>query len=272
MKKRKGIKAGIALVGLSVSCSANALATNEQLPVSSHGLVKFMSGASQTDPMDPLPDPGGDFDLPGFPWNPTRPDGKPNPGTTGPLAIDFASSIQFGLNELSNEDAVYFAEAQRIVTELGETVMIRPNYVQVSDNRGTESGWTLTLSQAGQFSAMTNSKYPTLTGAAITFEKGFVNGRSTSKEPMAMQRVTLDPTGAAQVIMSALPESGAGTWTTAWGAVEDLRVATPSGVTVTRQVTKGVSLFVPGDTPKDAIGYETALNWTLTDRPGNRET
>ena len=34
-------------------------------------------------------------------------------------------------------------------------------------------------------------------------------------------------------------------------------------------VTKAVSLSIPGATPKDAVKYQTKLLWALTDVPGN---
>ena len=42
-----------------------------------------------------------------------------------------------------------------------------PNYVQVTDNRGTEAGWSLKVKQEGQFKSTSGKE---LTGAAITFK------------------------------------------------------------------------------------------------------
>ena len=50
-----------------------------------------MPNTETTDPVDPL-----DPEQPVTPVDPTNPDGKPNPGTNGPLSIDFASSLVFG--------------------------------------------------------------------------------------------------------------------------------------------------------------------------------
>ncbi|MDR0318106.1 MAG: WxL domain-containing protein, partial [Lactococcus lactis] len=105
------------------------------------GQIGFYAGTDVTPPVNPnIPDPN----RPVFPQNP---DGSlPNPGTQGPLSIDFASSLDFGINPISNKDEIYFAKAQSYTESTTET----PNYVQVTDNRGTLMGWTLSVTEKGQ--------------------------------------------------------------------------------------------------------------------------
>ena len=75
----------------------------------SNGLVEFIPNVDPTEPVDPEnPDP----EKPVKPIDPTDPEG-PNPGTQGPLSIDYASSFVFGKNRISNKDQVYFARAQQ---------------------------------------------------------------------------------------------------------------------------------------------------------------
>ncbi|WP_254558779.1 WxL domain-containing protein, partial [Salmonella enterica] len=75
--------------------------------------------------------------LPVFPQNP---DGsKPNPGGNGSLTIDFASSFDFGNHKISNKDQTYLAKAQKYF----DSEVLTPNYVQVTDRRGTFAGWNL---------------------------------------------------------------------------------------------------------------------------------
>lgn len=58
----------------------------------SNGLVEFIPNVDPTEPVDPEnPDP----EKPVKPIDPTDPEG-PNPGTQGPLSIDYASSFDFG--------------------------------------------------------------------------------------------------------------------------------------------------------------------------------
>lgn len=87
----------------------------------SNGLVEFIPNVDPTDPVDPEnPDP----EKPVKPIDPTDPEG-PNPGTQGPLSIDYASSFDFGKNRISNKDQVYFARAQQYQENQKET----PNFV-----------------------------------------------------------------------------------------------------------------------------------------------
>lgn len=60
----------------------------------------------------------------------------------------------------------YGAFAQRFK----ETDALRGNYVQVTDKRGTQSGWVLQIVQDNQFKSSTNDE---LTGAKLTL--GMVN-------------------------------------------------------------------------------------------------
>ena len=51
--------------------------------------------------------------------------------------------------------------------------MTRPNYVQVTDTRGTWDGWTLTVAESDQFQNTSGEK---LTGAELSFSKGYTDG------------------------------------------------------------------------------------------------
>ena len=96
----------------------------------SNAVVNFVPNQDVTPPVDPInPDP----ENPVTPIDPTNPNG-PNPGTAGPLSIDYASSLHFGENKISTKNEVYYAKAQAF-TGGSEG----PNYVQVTDNRGTET-------------------------------------------------------------------------------------------------------------------------------------
>lgn len=81
----------------------------------SNGSVSFIAGKGPTDPLDPnKPDPV----IPVMPIDPTDPDG-PEPGTDGPLSIDFASSLDFGVNNINGQknglsEDVYYAKAQEL--------------------------------------------------------------------------------------------------------------------------------------------------------------
>ena len=59
----------------------------------SNGIVEFTPSEEPTNPVDPT-DPTNPVD----PIDPTDPEG-PNPGTNGPLSIDYASSLDFGVQK-----------------------------------------------------------------------------------------------------------------------------------------------------------------------------
>ncbi|MEB5953235.1 WxL domain-containing protein, partial [Enterococcus innesii] len=71
----------------------------------SNGAITFEADPNPTNPVDPT-----DPEKPVDPVDPTDPDG-PNPGTNGPLSIDYASSLDFGVNKISNKNEVYYARA-----------------------------------------------------------------------------------------------------------------------------------------------------------------
>lgn len=262
MKKKQMITTAAAAVLAFTALSGAAVTyAADSSEYTSNGAVKFIPNTDPTPPVNPLdPDPG----KPVEPVDPTDPDG-PNPGTDGPLSIDYASSLDFGLNKISNKDETYFARAQ---TYKGDTPA-SANYVQVSDNRGNNGGWVLKVKQNGQFKAATTTLNDTLTGAAITLDNPTVASNSTATAPVAEKPITLKPDGTESVVLSAAKNAGAGTWVDRWGTVETVTEKDADGKDVQAEVTKDVSLFVPGSTPKDAVNYKTTLTWNLSDIPEN---
>lgn len=59
--------------------------------------------------MDPEDKDGKD---PVTPIDPVNPDKPVDEGSTGPLTLDYASSLNFGENIISTKDEIYFASAQ----------------------------------------------------------------------------------------------------------------------------------------------------------------
>lgn len=201
--------------------------------------------------------PSDEITPPGDPDNPDNPDGSgpvdpDQPGTEGPLSIDFASTFKFGKQNITSQDATYFAESQKFKDDSE-----RPNYVQVTDNRGTESGWTLQVKQNGQ---LTSENDHELTGAAITVNNAAIStGSSSAKPSQVKSSFTLTPDEAVQVV-GAQEGEGAGTYYYKFGDTE------------ANNIDKSVELFVPGSTTKYAETYATSLTWTLSDIPGNDDS
>lgn len=218
----------------------------------SNGVVIFEPNTDPTDPVDPT-----DPTNPVEPIDPTDSDSS-NPGTNGPLSIDFASSLDFGTQKITSKDEIYHAVPQKYVTSEtdaeGNLVTKKgPNYVQVTDNRGTEAGWILQVNQNGQFKSETGKE---LTGAVITLNNGTVVTASESGKPAGEDTIALNAEGALSKVMTAAAGNGAGTYLLTWGTDE------VSGA-------ESITLDVPGATTKYAEKYSTTLTWTLSDTPSN---
>ncbi|MCD5003502.1 WxL domain-containing protein [Enterococcus saccharolyticus] len=244
----------IILSVLSIEANAEEIKSYQ-----SNGVVEFVPNLDSTDPVNPEnPDP----EKPVKPIDPTDSDG-PNPGTQGPLSIDYASSLDFGKNRISNKDQVYFARAQSYQGDQEDT----PNFVQVSDNRGTNSGWTLSVTQEAQLTSTTPTLNNVLTGAKMTLSNSAISSNVQHiTAPEAKNSIELVP-GLASIVTFAKADTGAGTWATYWGHVEKVEEVDENGDTRQVNVTKAIQLAVPGSTPKDAVKYQTKLVWTLTDIP-----
>ncbi|WP_167629013.1 WxL domain-containing protein [Listeria valentina] len=239
------LTAGVALTNFGLSFTASAAAPADY---KSNVIVQFSPSDQIVKPVDPT-DPSKTPEDGKGPIDPTDPKG-PQPGTPGPLSIDYASSLDFGTQKITSTDEVYHAAAQKFGdASRGDG----PNYVQVTDNRGTETGWFLKVKQQGQFVSTDNKE---LTGAELVFSNGVVNTISVSPKPSVVKSsfsLTPDGNGVAENIMAAKVGEGAGTYVLAFG--DD----TSGG--------DSISLKVPGSTTKYADKYATTLLWTLEDTP-----
>lgn len=246
LKKYLAIMSAVAMVGTSMPVLAADVAT-----YNSKGSITFITNTDITPPVNPE---NPDVDV--TPIDPENPTETPDPGTAGPLSIDFASKLFFGNQKITTAKATYYAVAQKVMTEtdngaggVNQTESTGPNYVQVTDSRGTESGWTLSVKQPTNFKTAENE---VLTGAEITINNINVNSASASTKPSVVP-TTLALNTENQVIMAAKKGEGAGTFVARYGKVEDDNIA------------KSVELMVPAATVKYAKNYTTGLVWTLSD-------
>lgn len=249
MKMNHLLMAGVILAsGLSVASLSSEGVSAATNSVNTTGDVTFKEDTTPVGPVDPT-----DPNTPVDPTNPVTP-------TNGPLSIDYASSFNFGEQNISAKDETYYASFET-VKNTGGGFVNKPNWVQVTDKRGTNAGWKLQVQQGAQFSTTQNGTSKELKGAQIKIKNGTVATTTDNKAtaPTASTEVTLIPgtssqAGAAQDVMTAQSNQGMGTWVDVFGS-------STTG-------DKSISLSIPGvsEKVKDAK-YTTQLTWLLNDTP-----
>jgi len=262
MKKYK-LAAGIALFS-SILMAGGTVFADDNYPKerNTNAQVQFTEDETVTPPTDPSKpggeDEGGNGDV--DPVDPTKPTEPTEPGTSGPLSLDYASALDFGEQKISVKDQTYYAKPQLFRDKDGniDKENPAPNYAQITDKRGGEKGWSLSVKQNGQFTSETEGKE--LTGAEITFNNGQTASASSSDAPSTVKEsfsLSPDGNGNAEQVMAASEGEGWGTWIYRFGDKDK------------DNIDKSIELNVPGSTQKDADTYKTSLTWSLSDVPGN---
>ncbi|TPR55089.1 WxL domain-containing protein [Enterococcus sp. OL5] len=193
------------------------------------------------------------------------------PGTTGPLSIMKAATMNFGSQVISNQDQVYnmVAEMQQLRgTEGDENKVPYVSFAQVQDLRGTNAGWDLQVSLSDFTS---NTQNNILTGAEITLVDSYMEyvGSNQENAPVTHEAgLKLLPNGAARSVMTAAQTKGAGASSVVWGDQADLD-AKFADDTIKVVENELIKLSVPGSTAKDATTYTSTLTWELTSTPGD---
>ncbi|WP_342513754.1 WxL domain-containing protein [Sporosarcina sp. FSL K6-1522] len=230
----------ILLTGGTTSFAAVAGNMNSQTDVTFIEDNESVPPVNPTDPTDPVE-----------PVDPTDPTDPHEPGTPGPLSIDYVSNFHFGEQKLTGGDKTYYAKLDKVKKVPSGEIIDVPNYVQVTDNRGTNAGWKLKVKQNGQFKTNTNVE---LENAQLKLSNPVVNSLTNMTYAPSAFNVTLDPSGIEHDVTTAAADKGMGTWTTAYGG-DNLQGA------------ESVSLFVPGSSKKEKEKYSTTLTWILEDTP-----
>lgn len=230
------LTAGIVLIS-----SAFLQTTAVAAEYTSNGAITFEADNDPTKPVDPT-----DPEKPVDPVDPTDPDG-PNLGTAGPLSIDFASSFQFGNQKITSETMDYYAKLQEFTSGSAG-----PNYVQVTDKRGTQEGWSLSVIQNGQFKTAQNE---VLAGASLSISYGTaISVTDMHYAPTVVENHTFVPDSEMNLVNAPVGK-GMGTWIYRFGADAS-------------EGAKAVKLNVPGRSVKLAKEYRTTLTWNLKNVPG----
>lgn len=194
------------------------------------------------------------------------------PGTTGPLSIVKAVTMNFGSQVISNQDQTYdmVAEMAKFADpdEDGPEETPYVSFAQVQDVRGTNAGWNLQVSLSDFRSSTQNN---VLTGAEISLHDPFIEygGNTAANAPSAHTTgLKLIPNAGAVSVMKADDKQGAGVSSVVWGDQKELseQFEADGDNVVTNDA---IRLFVPGATAKDATTYKSTLTWALTTTPGD---
>ncbi len=240
----------------------------------SKGIVKFdKSTTPDPDPVNPDPvDP-----------DPVIPDPTDPPVGTDGLWILAVSDWDFGTHNVSSlssgalnvhaaDDTIStYVDAngngqQDLPGEVSVTKKVTP-YAQISDVRGTNTGWTLSVTGSAFKDSSTPAK--TIPGAELTIPKSTVSSAtSTAQAPTGYDSVTISMTGGAAVpvmaakdMQTATPtnfndDQGIGTWTDSFGSQA-----------VSATDTSKPKLSIPKNVVVADGTYQSTLTWTLSDTP-----
>ncbi|EGI8087099.1 WxL domain-containing protein [Listeria monocytogenes] len=240
----------------------------------SKGIVKFdKSTTPDPDPVNPDPvDP-----------DPVIPDPTDPPVGTDGLWILAISDWDFGTQNVSSlssgalnvhaaDDTIStYVDAngngqQDLPGEVSVSKKVTP-YAQISDVRGTNTGWTLSVTGSAFKDSSTPAK--TIPGAELTIPKSTVSSAtSTAQAPTGYDSVTISMTGGAAVpvmaakdMQTATPtnfndDQGMGTWTDSFGSQA-----------VSATDTSKPKLSIPKNVVVADGTYQSTLTWTLSDTP-----
>src|SRR5690625_1855739 len=228
--------AAAVLFGFSTAVTAETVSNGN-----SNADIEFTPGEGAPEVVDPE-DPEVSFPDPE-----DRDDGDPiDPptGETGPLTLDFVSSVAFGEHKVDSETAVYESET------------LRP-FIQVTDRRGTAEGWSVTAqADSIEVDSEDEGAEATLPGAALTFSNGEVVSTGTSDEPVTAAEVVLNTGGDSAQVVTAAVDTGMGKWINRWFPSED-----------GAESNDNVTLEIPGGSATQGA-HTATVAWTLSDAPG----
>ncbi|WP_086314609.1 hypothetical protein A5821_002192 [Enterococcus sp. 7F3_DIV0205] len=201
--------------------------------------------------------------------------------TNGPLRIDFVPNINFSSNKIVKNDISYPVDSllfKGIIAPKG-------NFIQISDYRDTQTGWSLQVRQETQFTKQDKEKHQ-LDGAVLSFDKSWVNTpNGIPKYPSVSKEVIrLNNLGETYTLAKAEKGTGGGTWSIIFGTSEDnpndekstlvprldengKPVIDNSKDNQAVYLNNAVRLTIPGRTKKEPGTYTTVLTWIISELP-----
>lgn len=189
------------------------------------------------------------------PVDPLDPDTQVNPENPpeideeqGFVSLDFVSQFQFGTVGIRSETTTYDALPQKLLQPADPNDNLRPNYVQVSDRRRENSGWTLRATLREPFESDEGHQ---LTGARILLDNiDVVTTRENVSEPPTHKQQAALTVGNAEIIAQAGANQGRGTWVQRFGDRETMD--------------QSVKLEVPISATPQATRYSATILWELS--------
>lgn len=275
MKHIKLITASLLSVGI---LGAGATTVFADSIADSKATVDFAVDNNPVDPTNPeVVDPTNP-DQPEVPVDPGTDPGEGSGGSgTKSFHINWISNFKFGTINLASNGMEAWAQPTTLTwkseAEGGNGASPTSNlapFLQVTDNRGTGTGWNVSVSGT-EFAELDENGDPTtktLKGAKIFLNGAQIVGVDTSPDSIAPAALNaagttdiLDAGAQGVPVFSADANKGQGTWSVTWGASADK---------TTYQANQGVKLTVPStSTPKVNTKYQADLTWTLVDAPAN---
>lgn len=263
MKNTSTLFIGLSIIAtvFTIAITREVSATSSNFETEGKTTVKVSDTTNPLDPENPLEsvDPGI------------------SPSTKGALRIDFVSSINFADAEITESNRLYSSFAQLFHDE----TPARGAYIQVTDLREGTPGWSLQLKQETQFKNTDNLE---LSGAVLSFDKGWANSGGTGKEPAVFRdTIGIDTIGSSYLVALADKGNGNGTWLVSFGASESNKKNQENSLTPLKgldgkeviDITYGkaaytnsaISLSIPDKTNIIPGDYQTELTWILQATP-----
>lgn len=276
MTRMKSIKlASLGLVSLCVVALGTATVQAANPEAKTNRIVKFVEDTTSIDPEKPeVVDPKNP-EGPAEVVDPTD-EGSGGNGSKA-FNINWVSDFKFGEIKIAGSTMKGFAQPSTLNFESGKKSVGLANFLQVTDNTGTNAGWNVKV-QGSEFFELNDAGVETATtlqGAKLTLSGGHVIGSAdnTSLAPASSLAVDKSIISAQAVnVFSAATGKGQGTWSLAWGAKSAtdpvLKGITVAGETATGKAEAGVELSVPVTAqPKAGKNYRSTLNWVLATTP-----
>lgn len=187
-------------------------------------------------------------------------DGVVDPGQKTSLRLSLLTAFDFGTIKMSGNTETYAANLPKPTFVTGGKKE-RPNFVQVTDNRGNLAGWNVTAKISQQFTNGTS----VLTGSFITLDNGWTEPQAADNAAFAptVTTGTVKLTEESAPIASAAAGKGMGTWNIMYGTLH----APQQGQL--GDARKSVNLTIPGSVQKVAGTYTAKVEWTLANTPAS---